>query len=442
MIWNKGQHLNNGNYIIERRLGSPGGFGVTYKAFHPHFQQYQVIKSPNIYQQDDPKYDKYVNWFQKEAQTLYKLCGQSNPHIVQVRNLFAEQTDEGNVWCLVMDFVDGDDLFKLIKNQKRLAENQAVSYIQQIGSGLRMIHEKFGLTHRDLHPGNIMLRDPQNVILIDFGLAREITPRNSSSMALNHAGNPGFAPYEQLMPGVDGSRDPKVDIYCLAATLYFLVTGEYPTPSVPRKLGQELILPRRHQPQLSKELEKAILWGMSLEAKDRPDSMRQWLDAFSGGSAPDELKSERGIDYTRLRDLLNAGEWKEADQETWQKMLEVMGRTERGYLDTGDINNFPCTDLRTIDQLWVKASKGRFGFSVQKKIWLECGGKFYYDTECELGDRVGWRENGKWKNYDALTFGTQAPEGHLPGLWCRWVVVSLGRVWSVAFFSRVKTCKL
>ena len=61
---------------------------------------------------------------------------------------------------------------------------------------------------------------------------------------------------------------------------------------------------------------------------------------------------------------------------------------------------------------------GHFGFSVQKKIWLEVGGKVDYDTECKLGDRVGWRKRRKgrkgWLEYDDLTFNLEAPRGHLP----------------------------
>jgi HTH-type transcriptional regulator/antitoxin HigA len=79
--------------------------------------------------------------------------------------------------------------------------------------------------------------------------------------------------------------------------------------------------------------------------------------------------------------------------ELRQKDLVPIFKTES--IVTNSIENFPCDDLRTIDQLWVKYSQGRFGFSVQKKIWLEVGGKVDYDTECKLGDRVGWRKGGK-----------------------------------------------
>lgn len=135
----------------------------------------------------------------------------------------------------------------------------------------------------------------------------------------------------------------------------------------------------------------------------------------------DDLSSDRDVDYTRLRDLLKAGQWKEADGETAERMFEVMGRQEQGRLELEDIQNFPCTDLRTIDQLWVKYSKGQFGFSVQKKIWQQCGkpreNNFNWE---EFGKAVGWRSsNGlskdEWIAYIELTFGTSAPVGHLPG---------------------------
>ncbi|MBW4573635.1 MAG: GUN4 domain-containing protein [Tolypothrix carrinoi HA7290-LM1] len=123
----------------------------------------------------------------------------------------------------------------------------------------------------------------------------------------------------------------------------------------------------------------------------------------------DNLSSEKGVDYTRLRDLLKAKMWKEADEETLKVMLKAAGRKQDGWLDPQSINNFPCTDLRTIDQLWVKYSNGRFGFSVQKRIWESVG-----ESVEKFGDRVGLRRGGKWAKYTNFTFETHAPEGHLP----------------------------
>ncbi|MDK2411293.1 GUN4 domain-containing protein [Aphanizomenon sp. PH219] len=71
--------------------------------------------------------------------------------------------------------------------------------------------------------------------------------------------------------------------------------------------------------------------------------------------------------------MLAAGEWKEADEETFRVMLVVANREKEGWLNVKSIDSFPCDDLRIIDGLWVKYSNGRFGFSVQKLIVAECG---------------------------------------------------------------------
>ncbi|NEO98057.1 MAG: GUN4 domain-containing protein [Symploca sp. SIO2E9] len=143
----------------------------------------------------------------------------------------------------------------------------------------------------------------------------------------------------------------------------------------------------------------------------------------------DDLSSERGVNYTKLRDLLAGGEWKKADEETLAVMLQATSRETEGYLDIESIENFPCTDLRTIDQLWVEYSDGRFGFSVQKRIVQSVGGEpGKYDREIYLkfAERVGWlvyekkwlvlREEN-WTDYPDLTFNPKAPEGHLPYLY-------------------------
>jgi hypothetical protein len=157
-----------------------------------------------------------------------------------------------------------------------------------------------------------------------------------------------------------------------------------------------------------------------------------------------DLSSEKGIDYTRLRDLLKAGKWKEADKETLAVMLKTVDREQKVWLDPKSIKNFPSADLRTIDQLWVKYSHGRFGFSVQKRIWESVAQDY-----TKLGDIVGWRTyetviqkniveyleginkklgfqeeavttmGAKWLHYTDLTFDIHAPEGHLPATLAR-----------------------
>ncbi|MFM6819626.1 MAG: GUN4 domain-containing protein, partial [Dolichospermum sp.] len=128
-------------------------------------------------------------------------------------------------------------------------------------------------------------------------------------------------------------------------------------------------------------------------------------------------KSDVGMDYRKLRDLLKAGKWKEADEETLRVMLCVGERERDGWLDINSIDNFPCADLRTNDQLWVKYSYCRFGFSVQKRIYQGLGGTREYNQEIwweMFTDKVGWTKGGNWLYYSDITFDKKAPEGQLP----------------------------
>ncbi|MGD1804907.1 GUN4 domain-containing protein [Dapis sp. BLCC M126] len=127
-------------------------------------------------------------------------------------------------------------------------------------------------------------------------------------------------------------------------------------------------------------------------------------------------------DYTKLEILLRQQEWKKANEETDFWMLIVAGRENAGWLRIKDIANFPCTDLHAINQLWVKYSGAKFGFSVQKKIYQDLGGKRTYNKETweKFAEKVGWRQRraivwNKWMSYSELTFNKSTPYmGHLP----------------------------
>jgi GUN4-like/NACHT domain len=139
--------------------------------------------------------------------------------------------------------------------------------------------------------------------------------------------------------------------------------------------------------------------------------------------------------YRKLEALLKAGKWEEADQETDQVMLQVSGQEDRGFLMPDDFTNFPCEDLRAIDTLWVEASNGHFGFSVQKTIWADCGspmgGGEDWDRFC---DRIGWKRAGKYVSYSDLKKSTSlSPAGELPSNGVGWV--SEGKR-KVSLFSR------
>ncbi|MBD2136464.1 GUN4 domain-containing protein [Anabaena sp. FACHB-1237] len=151
---------------------------------------------------------------------------------------------------------------------------------------------------------------------------------------------------------------------------------------------------------------------------------------------PSSRTESTPVIFQKLEALLKAGKWRDADLETWNLMLKLTKREQEKWLRVEDAKNFPRQELRKMDQLWVKYSNGKFGFSVQKQIWLELGGKLDgepdWDTYQKLGDRVGWRQQSRWLAYWELNFSTNAPSGHLPGS-AVWVWFG-GRVdWEVLF---------
>lgn len=125
-----------------------------------------------------------------------------------------------------------------------------------------------------------------------------------------------------------------------------------------------------------------------------------------------ELLSHVGVDYASLHSLLASSQWQKADEETGAVMLKIARRVTSGWLRENDIQDFPCLDLLSLNQLWVKYSQGRFGFSVQSDIW-----KSVEEDYGKFSDAVGWRLHGSlndWQQYSKLSFSLLAPVGHLP----------------------------
>ncbi len=156
--------------------------------------------------------------------------------------------------------------------------------------------------------------------------------------------------------------------------------------------------------------------------------------------------------YAQLENYLKAQQWKEADEETYRLMITAVGKEEGQWLEPEALRNFPCEDLKAIDGLWVQYSNGHFGFSVQKQIYVECGGTLdgeYPSDEVwkKFGDRVGWRKDGNWLSYDELQPSLSSPRGIFPffpfdegvGGFLGWW---LGGGWGVCLFSRTETCRL
>lgn len=451
MAWVTGQKLCGDRYTIEQYLGQ-GGFGIAYLAKDKQGKRFviktlkeQVFKNPKL-----AAYRiKYQQSFREEALRL-ALC--RHPHIVQIENAFYE----GEFPCIVMEYVEGEDLRHRVKRCGILSEPEALYYIWQIGQAIATIHDK-GMLHQDIKPPNIMLRAGKSeAVLIDFGIAREFIPNLNPFQPFSYT--EGFSPIEQY--DLKAERGEYSDIYSLAATLYYLLTGKVPAPAARRAAKQPLLPPDQYNPGISQRVNQAILKGMELAPENRPQSVQAWLELLGcTGNAPIILQPQplpnqqnhplptpvppaliapAKADYSKLENLLATGKWKEADLETETVMIQVAGKEKEDWLNVEFINNFPWKDLGAIDLLWVKYSDGRFGFSVQKRIWQEVGATIDYETERRLGDRVGWRVNSTWLHYDDLTFSLNAPTGHLPArgsaLWARGSIF-FGWSWWV-FFDR------
>jgi hypothetical protein len=160
---------------------------------------------------------------------------------------------------------------------------------------------------------------------------------------------------------------------------------------------------------------------------------RAWIDGL------------QPLRYAKLERQMQAGEWREADRETYRLMIQTCGKDFGDGFNIKDLKEFPCWDLKRIDQLWVSNSNERFGFSVQKKLWEACGspGPNYSGENKEKWDdfweAVGWRSKGGSFNYDKLCFEPlhlYPGEGELP------FRVYPGMGIDCDLFSRASTCEL
>uniref|UniRef100_B8HW09 Serine/threonine protein kinase n=1 Tax=Cyanothece sp. (strain PCC 7425 / ATCC 29141) TaxID=395961 RepID=B8HW09_CYAP4 len=259
-----GEVLQQGRYRVDAVL-SQGGFGTTYKATHTLLKQTVVIKTLNANLHRQPDFEQLQQRFIAEARRLAKF---QHPNIVRVSDFFIE----AGLPFIVMDYIPGKTLAQLAGNQP-LLEARAIHYIRQVGAALQVIHEH-GLLHRDVKPENIILREgTDSVVLIDFGIAREfklgVTETNTGLLSA------GYAPLEQYLPRPQWT--PATDIYALSATLYALLAGKAPVASVLRdRVPLEDL--RQLQPSISPAVQQAVLQGMALEAKQRPQTVAEWLD--------------------------------------------------------------------------------------------------------------------------------------------------------------------
>ncbi len=260
-----GKILQGGKYTLDHIIGQ-GGFGITFKAKHHLLNQAVVIKTLNTFAGlDQQNFDELQRKFQDEARRL-AIC--VHPNIVRVNDFFVED----GLPYLVMDYVPGQTLQMVVFPDHPLPEPVAIHYIRQIGAALQVVHRS-GLLHRDVKPENIILRQgSQQVILIDFGIAREFTAdRTQTHTSFISA---GYAPIEQYLS--QGKRTPATDVYGLAATLYALLTARTPVASILRD-REHMPAPLDLRSDLSAAVNQAVMRGMAVESRYRPPTIEQWL---------------------------------------------------------------------------------------------------------------------------------------------------------------------
>jgi hypothetical protein len=138
---------------------------------------------------------------------------------------------------------------------------------------------------------------------------------------------------------------------------------------------------------------------------------KEYLDReFPTGILP--LRSSVGVDYTTLQQLLARQDFQAADKLTTEKLCELAGAdaVQRKWIYFTEVERLPQLDLHTIDTLWMLHSEGKFGFSIQREMWL--GMSKNWD---KLWVKIGWKNGNNWTRYPgSFTWNLTAPRGHLP----------------------------
>ncbi|MBD2169451.1 GUN4 domain-containing protein [Calothrix membranacea FACHB-236] len=403
-------------YLLLQLIGR-GGFGITFLAVdehHPQKPKY-VIKQFCFPENNGKGFEKAVELFRQEAVRLSELQHTQIPELL-------DYFEHENQLYLVEEWIAGQTLAQELQQQGVFSETQIWELLKDLLPVLQFIHVR-KVIHRDIKPENIMRRvspagKGKDLVLIDFGVAKQIT-----ATALLHTGttvgSPGYMAPEQMR----GKALPASDLYSLGVSCIYLLTGTSPfelfdvtsdrwvwRDYVPNKgkintrLGNILdkllqnALPQRYKTaaEALQALNSAIKLESSQAVQKKPTS---------------SLNSEVGVDYRQLRDLLAAKQWQSADKLTWVLMCEALNKPSGSYLFTSDIENLPCEDLQIIDELWLKYSKGRFGFSIQKQIYESVDSD--YGKFCAA---IGWNLPRATSPIlvQQLSFNLSAPMGHLP----------------------------
>jgi len=273
-------------YIVGRVLGQ-GGFGITYAALDFETKELMAIKeympgalasrdsSGTVTSHGGQTTADFINGkqgFLDEANTLVDFS--RNPHIVNISDYF----EQNGTAYFVMEYVRGRNLKAYVKLMGgRLGQEEANRILLPIMEALGEVHAK-GLVHRDIAPDNIIVTAEGSAKLIDFGAARYSTGEKSLSLdvILKH----GYAPVEQYSR--HGRQGAYTDVYAMAATYYYAVTGAVPPDSIDRARGERLIPPSELGAKLDAQTERVLFKALAVEQQDRYRNMGDFVHALRG----------------------------------------------------------------------------------------------------------------------------------------------------------------
>lgn len=284
-----------GKYIVGRVLGE-GGFGITYTAQDYDTKQIVAIKEffpsaivtrtslVSVSLISDNMLDSFNEGkknFLAEAETISRFNGLEN--ICDIYSYF----EENGTAYFAMEYIDGIGLDSYIKQKGScLSFEDAMGLIIPVMHALSHVHEK-GIIHRDISPDNIMVTPQGKTMLIDFGAARYSMGEKSRSLdvILKH----GFAPREQYAR--HGRQGPFTDVYAVAATFYYSITGKVPPDAIERTELDELLPPSAHGARLPKKAEQALMKALAVNYGDRYMKMSEFAQALSEAASAKEEPS-------------------------------------------------------------------------------------------------------------------------------------------------------
>lgn len=228
----------DGKYEILTEIGR-GGMSVVYLAMDTHLNKQWAVKE--IRKRGSGASDEIVvNSLLAEANMMKKLDHPALPRIVDI-------IDNGVTIFVVMDYIEGESLDKILKEYGPQSEENVIGWAKQLCDALSYLHsQKPPIIYRDMKPANVMLKPEGNIKIIDFGIAREYKEQSLADTTV--LGTKGYAPPEQY----SGQTDPRSDIFALGMTMHHLLTGRDP------RGGEPYAPVRQWNPELSEGIETII----------------------------------------------------------------------------------------------------------------------------------------------------------------------------------------